>query len=186
MKHRRNDIHGHQTSLALEPEYWRWLYEIAAKTGVTIRTIIEAIAAIKNPHRSLASELRVAAARRRAMTARASGGWRRHWSARRHSQRNFRAGGGVRTSCWAVRCNIGIADSPFCGAFWVILIRAEQFRGNPPRSPRSARVMGVSQFSPRWLGSRIKSPQRVFLTPRRSRSPAQPAAPPNGLVATCG
>ena len=60
MKHRRIDIHGHQTSLALEPEYWRWLYEIAAKTGVTIKTIIEAMAAIKHPDRSLASELRVA------------------------------------------------------------------------------------------------------------------------------
>jgi predicted DNA-binding ribbon-helix-helix protein len=60
MKHRRIDIHGHQTSLALEPEYWRWLYEMAGKTGVTIKTIIEVIAAIKNPHRSLASEIRVA------------------------------------------------------------------------------------------------------------------------------
>jgi predicted DNA-binding ribbon-helix-helix protein len=60
VKHHRIDIFGHQNSLALEPEYWRWLYEIAAKTGVTIKTIIEAIAAIKNPHRSLASEVRVA------------------------------------------------------------------------------------------------------------------------------
>jgi predicted DNA-binding ribbon-helix-helix protein len=60
MKHRRIDIHGHQTSLALKPEYWDWLYEIAAKTGATIKHIIEAIAATKNPQRSLASELRVA------------------------------------------------------------------------------------------------------------------------------
>jgi predicted DNA-binding ribbon-helix-helix protein len=60
MKHRRIDIHGHQTSLALEPEYWGWLYEIAAKTGTTIKPIIEVISATKNPHRSLASEVRVA------------------------------------------------------------------------------------------------------------------------------
>jgi hypothetical protein len=60
MKHRRIDIYGHQTSLALEPEYWDWLYEIAAKTGATVKDIIEAIAATKNPQRSLASELRVA------------------------------------------------------------------------------------------------------------------------------
>jgi predicted DNA-binding ribbon-helix-helix protein len=62
MKHRRIDIFGHQTSLAIEPEYWEWLYEIAAKTGTTIKAIIEAIAATKNPQRSLASELRVAIA----------------------------------------------------------------------------------------------------------------------------
>jgi predicted DNA-binding ribbon-helix-helix protein len=43
MKHRRIDIHGHQTSLALEPEYWRWLYEIAAKTGTRVKIIIEGL-----------------------------------------------------------------------------------------------------------------------------------------------
>jgi hypothetical protein len=32
MKHRRIDIFGHQTSLALEPEYWDFLKEIMAKT----------------------------------------------------------------------------------------------------------------------------------------------------------
>ena len=62
MKHRRIDLHGHQTSLCLEIEYWGWLYEIAAKTGTTIKAIIEAISATKNPQRSLASELRVAIA----------------------------------------------------------------------------------------------------------------------------
>ena len=62
MKHRRIDIHGHQTSLALESEYWGWLCEIATKTGVRIKTIIEAIAATKNPHRSLVSEIRCAVA----------------------------------------------------------------------------------------------------------------------------
>ena len=45
MKHRRIDIFGHQTSLALEPEYWGWLKEIMAKTGASLRDIIEAVAA---------------------------------------------------------------------------------------------------------------------------------------------
>jgi predicted DNA-binding ribbon-helix-helix protein len=62
IKHRRIDIFGHQTSLALEPEYWAWLREITAKTGASLKDIVEAIAANKNPHRSLASEIRVAVA----------------------------------------------------------------------------------------------------------------------------
>ena len=47
MKHRRIDIFGHQTSLALELEYWAWLREITAKTGASLRDVIEAIAATK-------------------------------------------------------------------------------------------------------------------------------------------
>jgi hypothetical protein len=62
LKHRRIDIFGHQTSLALESEFWDWLYKIAAKTGVTIKTIIEGVVTTKHPHRSLASEIRVAVA----------------------------------------------------------------------------------------------------------------------------
>ena len=59
VKHRRIDIHGHQTSLALEPEFWDWLSEIAAKSGATLKDIIEAIAVIRSPNRSLHSEIRV-------------------------------------------------------------------------------------------------------------------------------
>jgi predicted DNA-binding ribbon-helix-helix protein len=59
---RRIDIFGHQTSFRLEPEYWRWLYEIAAKTGITIKLIIEGIATTRNHSRSLSSEIRVAVA----------------------------------------------------------------------------------------------------------------------------
>lgn len=62
VKHRRIDIHGHQTSLALEPEFWDWLSEIAAKSGATLKDIIEAIAVIRSPNRSLHSEIRVAVA----------------------------------------------------------------------------------------------------------------------------
>jgi hypothetical protein len=46
----------------LEPEYWAWLREITAKTSASLRDVIEAIAATKNPHRSLASEIRCAVA----------------------------------------------------------------------------------------------------------------------------
>jgi hypothetical protein len=41
MKHRRIDIFGHQTSLALEPEYWAWLREFMAKTGASLRNVVE-------------------------------------------------------------------------------------------------------------------------------------------------
>ena len=62
MKHRRIDIFGHQTSLCLESEYWGWLYEIASKTGETLKGIIERIASHRDYKRSLASEIRVAVA----------------------------------------------------------------------------------------------------------------------------
>ena len=48
--------------LGAEPEYWGWLREISAKTGASLKDIIEAIAATRNYHRSLASEIRVAVA----------------------------------------------------------------------------------------------------------------------------
>jgi predicted DNA-binding ribbon-helix-helix protein len=60
MKSRRIDIFGHQTSLALEPEYWTWLKEIAAKCNASLRDLIEAIAVMRRADRSLHSEIRVA------------------------------------------------------------------------------------------------------------------------------
>jgi predicted DNA-binding ribbon-helix-helix protein len=63
MKSRRIDIFGHQTSLTIEPEYWRWIAEIRAKTGASLRDVIEAIAASKAPGQSLASAVRVAVAK---------------------------------------------------------------------------------------------------------------------------
>ena len=59
MKQRRIDIFGHQTSLALEPEYWDFLKEIMAKTGASLRDVVEVVAVSRSPDRSLASELRV-------------------------------------------------------------------------------------------------------------------------------
>ena len=57
MKRRRIDIHGHQTSLSVEEEFWSWLCEIAAENGTTRRQLIEDIAASKG-QRSLASAVR--------------------------------------------------------------------------------------------------------------------------------
>jgi hypothetical protein len=62
MNPRRVIIHGHPTSFRLEPEYWVWLYEIAAKTGTTINFMIEAIASTRSHNRSLSSEIRCAVA----------------------------------------------------------------------------------------------------------------------------
>jgi predicted DNA-binding ribbon-helix-helix protein len=59
---RRIDVHGHWTSFRLEPEYWGWLGEIATKNGITLKDVIEAIAATRSHKRSLASEIRVAVA----------------------------------------------------------------------------------------------------------------------------
>jgi predicted DNA-binding ribbon-helix-helix protein len=59
MKHRRIDLFGHPTSLALENEFWAFLHEIADATGITLKQLIERIAAGKRPSRSLASEIRV-------------------------------------------------------------------------------------------------------------------------------
>jgi predicted DNA-binding ribbon-helix-helix protein len=52
-------IHGHQTSLRLEPELWYLLRRVAAECGTTATKLIEAISIAKNPDRSLSSEIRV-------------------------------------------------------------------------------------------------------------------------------
>lgn len=55
-------INGHPTSIRLEPEYWYWLRQIAAEQGTSARKFIQSIAVAKNPHRGLASALRVTVA----------------------------------------------------------------------------------------------------------------------------
>jgi predicted DNA-binding ribbon-helix-helix protein len=62
LKARPIAIFGHVTSFKLEPEYFIWLKDIAAETGSTIKGVIEGTAAIRNPRRSLSSEIRVAVA----------------------------------------------------------------------------------------------------------------------------
>jgi predicted DNA-binding ribbon-helix-helix protein len=55
-------LHGHQTSLSLEKEYWYLLRRISAECGVTVRQLLEAINIHRNPERSLSSEIRVCVA----------------------------------------------------------------------------------------------------------------------------
>ena len=55
---RRVCIHGHQTSLRLEPQFWHWLREIAAECGCTAKTLIEGIVVAKSPQQNLSSALR--------------------------------------------------------------------------------------------------------------------------------
>ena len=59
VKNRRIGIHGRQTSLRLEPEFWFWLRQIAAECGMTATQFIEGIALSKNPNRPLSSTFRV-------------------------------------------------------------------------------------------------------------------------------
>jgi predicted DNA-binding ribbon-helix-helix protein len=58
-KHRRVDLFGHQTSLRLELAYWDWIDEIRAKTGASLRDVLEGTALTKNPKRPLSSAIRV-------------------------------------------------------------------------------------------------------------------------------
>jgi predicted DNA-binding ribbon-helix-helix protein len=59
LKPRPISIHGHVTSLKLEPEMWYWLRQIAAECKTTATALIEGIVIAKSPHRSLSSALRV-------------------------------------------------------------------------------------------------------------------------------
>jgi predicted DNA-binding ribbon-helix-helix protein len=62
VKNRRIGIHGRQTSLRLEPEFWFWLRLIAAETGTSATKFIESINIARNPDRTLSASLRVAIA----------------------------------------------------------------------------------------------------------------------------
>src|SRR5262245_30866339 len=52
-------VHGHPTSIRLEPDFWQFLREIAAECGCTMRTLIDGIATTKNPKWPLTSALRL-------------------------------------------------------------------------------------------------------------------------------
>ncbi|NWG54962.1 MAG: ribbon-helix-helix domain-containing protein [Hydrogenophilaceae bacterium] len=52
-------IAGHRTSLALEPEFWAALEEIAAREGVSLAALVARIDAARDGDRGLASALRV-------------------------------------------------------------------------------------------------------------------------------
>ncbi|MBE7620473.1 hypothetical protein GL297_12725 [Komagataeibacter sp. FXV2] len=54
-------LSGHRTSVALEPEFWGALERMAAARGVGLTTLIARIDTTRDPTRTLASALRVAA-----------------------------------------------------------------------------------------------------------------------------
>lgn len=54
-------LSGHGTSVALEPEFWAVLDEMAQQQGQTIGKLVESIDGKRDPNRPLASALRVAA-----------------------------------------------------------------------------------------------------------------------------
>ncbi|POF63108.1 hypothetical protein CFR73_06270 [Novacetimonas maltaceti] len=54
-------LSGHRTSVALEPEFWDALERMAAARGVGLTILIARIDTARDPMRTLASALRVAA-----------------------------------------------------------------------------------------------------------------------------
>ena len=56
---------GHRTSVALEPEFWEVLAEIAARSGRAVGALVAEIDAQRQPEQPLASALRVHALKHR-------------------------------------------------------------------------------------------------------------------------
>jgi predicted DNA-binding ribbon-helix-helix protein len=57
-KPRKFIVHGHPTSVRLEPKFWLWLRMIAAEYGMTVKALIEEIISTKGTD-PLSSTLRV-------------------------------------------------------------------------------------------------------------------------------
>lgn len=56
---------GHRTSVALEPEFWDALGEVAAARGAALSSLVAEIDAERIPEQNLASSLRIFALRSR-------------------------------------------------------------------------------------------------------------------------
>jgi len=54
-------LSGHRTSVALEPEFWVALSEIAGRQGVVLSALVAAVDVERDPSRPLASSLRIIA-----------------------------------------------------------------------------------------------------------------------------
>lgn len=52
-------LSGHRTSVALEPEFWRALAEIAERNGQSVAALVAAVDGARQPTQPLASALRV-------------------------------------------------------------------------------------------------------------------------------
>jgi predicted DNA-binding ribbon-helix-helix protein len=59
LKKRSFSLAGHRTSVALEPEFWAALQEIAISANLTLGAMVARIDAERDPAQPLASALRV-------------------------------------------------------------------------------------------------------------------------------
>jgi len=57
-------LHGHRTSLALEPEFWRVVEEAAKSRGMALAALIAEIDDSRDPEDALSSSVRVWALKR--------------------------------------------------------------------------------------------------------------------------
>ena len=58
-------LSGHRTSVALEPEFWAALSDIAARRGVALSALAAQVDAERGPGQPLASALRIVALQHR-------------------------------------------------------------------------------------------------------------------------
>lgn len=59
LRKRSLTLHGHRTSLALEPEFWAALEEIAVSKEMSLAGFIAAVDDARNPESALSSAVRV-------------------------------------------------------------------------------------------------------------------------------
>ena len=59
-------LSGHRTSVALEPEFWSALSDIAARRGASLSALVAEVDAERGPGQPLASALRIVALQQRA------------------------------------------------------------------------------------------------------------------------
>jgi predicted DNA-binding ribbon-helix-helix protein len=65
LEKRSISLSGHRTSIALEPEFWAALGELAKREGVALAALVGRVDAERLPEQPLASALRVFALRTR-------------------------------------------------------------------------------------------------------------------------
>jgi predicted DNA-binding ribbon-helix-helix protein len=59
LEKRSLSLSGHRTSIALEPEFWSALRDLAAASSVTLAALVATVDATRSPAQPLASALRV-------------------------------------------------------------------------------------------------------------------------------
>ena len=58
-------LSGHRTSVALEPEFWSALSDVAARRGASLSALVAGVDAERSPGQPLASALRIVALQQR-------------------------------------------------------------------------------------------------------------------------